>query len=433
MLLRFETQNCFSIRDVAELSLVASALKDEAGPILETSPVPGVPILSSALIYGANASGKSNIVAAIDQMRSFVLYSHSQGSPEGQTGRRSFALDASYSKVPTSFEVDVVVGGKRYVYRFSITDDLVESESLYAFPNNRRQTLFEREFQKFTFGRNLRGRNQTISDLTRKNSLFLSAAAQNGHAELLSIYRFFNEVVINTSIDVSSTAALIAWKDRDELDRRILEFLRAAGTGVVGYKRQEEEYPEKSKEFNRGLHKLLLASLGDRMERFGFGKEDEDKNVTIQLAHMAKGGDTVFFDLDRESSGTRRLLVILEPIFLALDSGGLIVIDELDASLHTKACEAVLALFSSREINTKGAQLIATTHDTNLLSSKLIRRDQVWFCEKANTGETTLFPLTDIKIRAGDNIEKGYLQGRFGAIPFSGSLAELFRNIHDVL
>ncbi|OBP73266.1 hypothetical protein BAE42_14135 [Mesorhizobium loti] len=146
---------------------------------------------------------------------------------------------------------------------------------------------------------------------------------------------------------------------------------------------------------------------------------------------MASGGKQVFFNLDKESAGTRRLLALLAPIFAALDHGGLIVIDEIDASLHTRACEAILALFSSTEFNANGAQLIATTHDTNILSSNLLRRDQIWFCEKGDTGETALFPLTDLRTRATDNIEKGYLQGRFGAIPFAGSPSQLLKTLRD--
>jgi AAA15 family ATPase/GTPase len=117
--------------------------------------------------------------------------------------------------------------------------------------------------------------------------------------------------------------------------------------------------------------------------------------------------------------------MLLGLVFQALDEGAPFVIDELDASLHTQACEAVLALFSSPETNPRGAQLIATTHDTNLLRSRMLRRDQIWFTEKDGHGATHLYPLTDIRTRKEDNIEKGYLQGRFGAIPFSGSISDL--------
>lgn len=119
-------------------------------------------------------------------------------------------------------------------------------------------------------------------------------------------------------------------------------------------------------------------------------------------------------------------MVLIGSIFKAVDAGSLIVVDELDASLHTQVCEAVVSLFSNPEINKRGAQLLATTHDTNLMCSPILRRDQIWFTEKDQIGATHLFSLSDLQTRKTDNIEKGYLQGKFGAIPFSGSIAELF-------
>ena len=129
--------------------------------------------------------------------------------------------------------------------------------------------------------------------------------------------------------------------------------------------------------------------------------------------------------MERESAGTRRLLIVLDLAFRALDEGAPLFIDELNASLHTQAAEVVLNLFCSRETNPKGAQLIATTHDTNLLASSALRRDEVWFTEKDTEGATHLYPLTDIRTRKGDNIEKGYLQGRYGAVPFDDPISAL--------
>ena len=155
---------------------------------------------------------------------------------------------------------------------------------------------------------------------------------------------------------------------------------------------------------------------------------EEKKRLKLELSHRGGGGDNVYLDIDRESAGTRRLLFMLGPIFRALDEGTLIVIDELDASLHTRACEAILELFGSQKTNPHGAQLVVTTHDTNLLHSPLVRRDQIWFVELNKKGATRVFPLTDIRTRKDDNIEKGYLQGRYGAIPNQLSAADL---IHE--
>ena len=147
----------------------------------------------------------------------------------------------------------------------------------------------------------------------------------------------------------------------------------------------------------------------------------------LRFAHRRCDGADVNFTADMESDGTRRLLYMLAPVFHALDNGTLLIVDELNAHLHTQVCEAVLALFSSPETNPKGAQLIATTHDTNLLRSPYLRRDQVWFAEKDRDGATHLFPLTDIRTRKGDNLEKGYLQGRYGAVPYAGSVRDLLK------
>jgi AAA15 family ATPase/GTPase len=132
-------------------------------------------------------------------------------------------------------------------------------------------------------------------------------------------------------------------------------------------------------------------------------------------------------NINKESSGTIQMLKILFPIFIALEIGLLVVIDEFASRLHTRAAEVILSLFNNKETNPKGAQLIVATHDTNLLNAKGLRRDQVWFTEKDEGGATHLYPLTDIETRKGDNLEKGYLQGRYGAIPFAGSLADFVK------
>jgi AAA15 family ATPase/GTPase len=147
--------------------------------------------------------------------------------------------------------------------------------------------------------------------------------------------------------------------------------------------------------------------------------------AVLQIGHQGEDGEPIYFDLPQESEGTRRLIRLLLPVFKVLDAGTAMAVDELDASLHTQACELVIALFSSRQTNPKGAQLIATTHDTNLLRSSHLRRDQVWLTEKDSRGATHLYPLTDFRTRKGDNLARGYLQGRYGAIPFSGQPSDI--------
>lgn len=422
MLLRFGVTNHLSFRDKQELSLVASSLKDVEVGLLDDPTTKGRKILPAAVIYGGNASGKSNFVDALAYMRSQIRSSHTQGEPGGGVPRAHFALDSDSARAVSKFDIDFVWSGVRYHYGFETTNEAFISEWLYAFPRGLRQMLFERKRNSFKFGRNLKGRNKVIGDLTRRNSLFLSAAIQNGHEQLTTIAAFFMSLRIDTAISVPGELASIQLA-KEDVDQRIIKFLNKIGTGVIDYRRQERELPPDWIVIKRAFQSALRAAgKGDLSVRSDFS----DKQIDIELAHRGTDGDTVYLNLERESAGTRRLLVLLGRVYRALARGGLLLIDELDASLHTQACEAVLALFSRSEINPRGAQMIATTHDTNLLQSSLLRRDQVWFAEKDTEGMTHLYPLSDIRTRRGDNIEKGYLQGRFGAIPFAGSIPDLF-------
>lgn len=424
MLLRFSAGNHLSIRESLELSLVASALDDSETGLIDCPHVPRGKALPSAVIYGANASGKSNFISALHMMCNIVLNSHRRGKPSGGVPHTPFALDPAFANAPSSFEADFIIEGVRYHYGFTASNEVFLSEWLHAFPSGRMQKLFEREEQKFTFGRSLKGRNKVIEALTRKNSLFVSAAAQNNHEELSAISNFFASIQFDNNISVPGQFAAHQLAG-GELDDRIIRFLEKIGTGIVGYKPMEKDIPEAAQKFNRALKTALKEIAGvEESEKFEL-PDGKDKISYIQLAHRSVNGENVYFNIEQESEGTKRLLMFLGPVFGALDDGTIIVIDELNASLHTQICETVLALFSSHNTNPKGAQLIATTHDTNLLSSSFLRRDQVWFTEKNEYGATRLYPLTDIRTRKGDNIEKGYLQGRYGAIPFTGPVSDL--------
>ncbi|MEM8589849.1 MAG: ATP-binding protein [Pseudomonadota bacterium] len=422
MLLRFGVRNFISIRDAEELSLVASTLSDPSDGLIESKLATQMKILPVAIVYGANASGKSNVVAAFEQLRSVVLFSHSHGTPEGGVPRRPFALDEACASETTEFSVDFEWDNSRYQFGFGTDGEVITEEWLYSTPGTRRQTLYVRSLQDFKFGRSLRGKNRVISELTRPNSLFISAAAQNGHEELSKVSRFFRSIHVEKSI--TQVPHLIPQIIGTDLDERVIEFLRNIGTGVTSYSLGEKYVSEEVLEMRTRLVDFLsdlakgdpLSELRDRVD---------EKESDLKLAHKGRGDDDVLFELEQESAGTRRLLVVLTLVFRALDHGATLFIDEFDASLHTQACEAILGLFANPKINTRGAQLIATTHDTNLLDSKWLRRDQIWFTEKDSYGATHIYPLTDIRTRKGDNLERGYLQGRYGAIPYGAAVNEL--------
>ena len=411
MLLRFGVSNHLSIRDYQELSLAASSLKEQQEELIDCAAAPSGSVLPAVVIYGANASGKSNLIDAISTMRGMVLHSQTHWEADGDVPRHPFRLDDDGPRSPSHFDIDFLIDGVRHHYGFEVSDSAFESEWLYAFPKSHRQTLFEREGDEFRFGRGLKGQNKVIASLTRPNSLFVSAAAQNSHEQLSEVFGYFRSLRADWSIAVPEEAVSSRLSEKKQ-DDRVIDFLGKIDTGVIGYRQRESELSEEMQGIQREIFSLFQKIGGSEPP------EVKDKHVTIELRHRGRGSAPFYLELDSESAGTRRLLIVLALAFRALDEGAPLFIDELNASLHTQAAEAVLQLFCSRETNPKGAQLIVTTHDTNLLKSPLLRRDEVWFTEKDSEGATRLYPLTDIRTRKGDNIEKGYLQGRYGGVPF---------------
>jgi AAA15 family ATPase/GTPase len=423
MLIRFAVENHLSIRDKQELSLVAANLQDSGADLITTK---DFRLLPAALLYGANASGKSNFISALNFLMNSVLFSHERGGPATKLPRNPFVLDKTSTKLPTKIDVDFLLNGVRFHYGFSATDEAFIEEWLYAFPSAKKQIWFYRDARQknIHFGKSLKGAVKTIETLTRPNSLFLSAAAQNAHKQLTPVYNYLSNFSIKDQIENRGAHAFAAFRE-GKIDSRIIEFLQRADTGISSYQFSDNKM-SKSGIDQQSFVKDLLGILNkcapdDRKPSPDVG-DIEFKEIS--LGHQA-AAEIQFFDIRRESAGTLRLLVLLKPIFEALDTGSLVVIDELDASLHTYLAEQIVALFNSKKTNPKGAQLIATTHDTNLLCADYLRRDQVWFVEKDRDGASTLYPLTDIRTRGADNLEKGYLQGRFGAVPFRGPIDRL--------
>jgi hypothetical protein len=429
MLLRFSVSNFGSIRDKQELSMIAShAIKDNGGGLIETSALRDEKVLPVTVIYGANASGKSSVIRALWHMQNLVRDSHRKGKPSGGVQLNPFLLDPDYAEKPSTFSLDFILSGARYTYSLTATKRDFVNESLFFWSNNRRTRLFERNNGSFKFGRALKGANKTIAKLTRNNSLFLSAATQNNHAQLQEISLFITSFL--TYIGVTTDDQLLNLivsslvnSGKSAFDDTTIKLLALADTGICA-----SRFVDLIEQPNRQAIIEKLDSLFDEMA----GNEEVDalklasypRKNKIELAHKVGGSGSIFLDISKESSGTMEILTISPFIFLALQQGKPLILDEFGSRLHTRASEIILSLFNNKETNPKGAQLIVATHDTNLLASKGFRRDQVWFTEKDESGATHLYPLTDIRTRPNDNLEKGYLQGRYGAIPFAGSLAD---------
>lgn len=412
MWLRFAVTNHGPFQTKEEISFAAATLKDETRGLIPAPGLRAVPaILPAALIYGANASGKSQFLKALRLLRHMIRHSQGRGNPEEPLIRMPFALNPDSSQRPTILEADFLVQGVHHAYGCAFYAHKVTQEWLYRFPNRRRQTLFERNGMEYRFGRQLKGNHRVIAQLTRPNSLFLSAACQNNHAQLRGIARLF--LCMNGPHCLSDPKERPA-SARPKVDERVLWVLRQLDTGVIGYRQQPGGSPSRRPQF-------IGLNGADR----AWPAAEEDPR-TIELAHAGPSAPAAYLPFAWESAGTQRLFLLLHAIFESLDAGALCLIDELDVSVHARARQLLLDLYCSRETNPRGAQLLATTHDAQLLAAKdLLRRDQIWFMEKDDEGATRLWPLSDFRIRRNFNVRQGYLAGQFGAVPFASRVEDL--------
>ena len=401
MLLRFRVANHRSLRDEQELSLVAQPRKGEGKPtgtLPETVRVAG--------IYGANASGKSNVLDALRFLIDAVLDSFGKWPATGGVPRRPFLLDPAMRSRPSLYEADIVVDDVRHTYGFEVDDQRVLAEWLYSYPTgSRKRMLFERSGDDLQFGRTLGGQNSTIAKLTRPNALFLSAAAANSHRLLTRVLCSFDRVLPKVTFGEGGLERMLAAISTRHAGPVMPtnEWLRFADLGVshVRLEIDDEATPSSSEPL-------------DSTPYFQRGR--------VKFAHVASDGGVVELPFDDESAGTRIWLALTNVIFSPLSLGGTVLVDEVDSSLHPKLSAALIQMFKDPVINPKGAQLIFTSHDVsllgNLLDDDILDRDEVWFTEKDGSGASKLFPLTDFQPRRGENFERAYLQGRYGAVPY---------------
>jgi uncharacterized protein len=411
VLIRFRVENFRSMYREQELSLVASSLSEREETLVRSDRYQ-LDLLRSAAIYGPNASGKSTLLAALAFMKTAVENSHRKWAPDGGISRFPFAMAPDAATEPSLFAVDLLLEGVRYEYGFVVDSSRVLEEWLYAYPKGRKQEWFTREAgreQEMIFSRLLQGENRAIAGLTRPNSLFLSAAAQNNHPMLDSIYRWFSSYL--WIIDDQSRPALeivcVQLCREEPMRAEIQAFLESADLGITDVEVLEEDFTSFAVRHN------LRADDPDVQQVFS-----PRAGTGVQFRHRTgRAEGDVVLPFDQESQGTRTLFKLSGLIISVLQSGGVLAVDELDRSLHPHLALKILEMFNDPATNPNNAQLIFNTHDTNLLDTRILRRDQIWFTEKGDDGATRLFPLTDFRARKYENLERGYLQGRYGAVP----------------
>jgi len=424
MIIEFKVTNYRSIKETQTLSMFKSKYYDD----LEEkncfdSGVGGLAkLLRTAVIYGPNAAGKSNLIRAIHFMQSFVLQSHKH-----QEGWRinvmPFVLSSDSRVKPSEFEVFFIQDGVRYQYGFALNSERVTEEWLLAYPEGKQQRWFQRLYDEKTqkdswyFGSKFVGRKQLWQDSTRKNALFLSTAIQLNNEQLKPVFEWFRNRLavilpphnINLNFSINKCAS-------EEGKAKIMEFMNAADLSISGINIELKKIPIPiSPEV---LPPNIPQELKERMV-----KDLHEKGVPlIRFQHLDDKNEPVFFGFEDESDGTKKLFAFAGPWLDVMEKGRVLFIDELDTSLHPLLVRYLIETFHDSKTNPHNAQLIFITHNTSLLDVELFRRDQVWFMEKNQKNATTMYPLSDFRARKKEAIEKRYLQGRYGALPFIGDL-----------
>jgi uncharacterized protein len=454
MLIDFKVTNFRSIREEQILSLVASNYEKDLPDCVIERDLPGlsgVKFLRGAAIYGANASGKSNMLQAIRFLANFVCNSATKIQPGESTQTEPFKLDQTSITQPSKFEIIFVAEETRYLFGLSLTTQRVIEEYLVAYPKGLPQRWYHRTYdeqqQTYTWARPATGfkRDKSLEEKTRENSAFLSVAPQFNHPQLTPVFNWFqtNFHFIQLSADgrfsPDFTASQLAKPDHHD---RILTLLKNADIGISDAKGVRktsllEKFAKAASLTESAFEKMknqLLVESTINQYLFNFPNinfpnkktmvNNEEttayrEEIEIQLSHKVDGIDPVCLDFEsEESAGTRRFFSLIGPWMDILESGKTVFIDEIETSLHPLLIRELLKLLFSAENNPKGAQVVFTTHNPILLDTTLMRRDQIWFTEKSSTGATHLYPLTDYQPRKDEALAKGYLSGRYGGIPF---------------
>lgn len=405
MLLQFSIKNFRTFKDKATLSLIASNYdKDtrEHENIVINEKF-GLRLLKSAVIYGANASGKSKLLDAFAFMRYFIINS-SKESQKGEVIKiEPFRLDQSSKIEPTEFEVIFIHNKVLFRYGFEVTKERIISEWLFYKPKTKEVELFYREGNEYKIHNRNFSKGDTLvkGGLVRDNALLISVAAQFNEKSAIEVLDWFEKNRVISGLYDAEYRDNTVNKLSDKSNKsRVLKFLKAADIGIEDL----EILTINSGQFKESPFSTVLIIKNTY----------EDKN---------KIGTTPFFLSLDESEGTRKYFYILGPVIDALADGGILVVDELDSKLHPNLVCKIVSLFNSKEFNKKNAQLIFNTHDTNLLSSGLFRRDQIWFTNKNRYGEAKLYSLADFKsdeVRKTEPFEENYIRGKYGAVPFLG-------------
>lgn len=409
MLIEFNFENFRSVKNSVDFSMIANnrirANKENLIKLKKNN------LLKTAAIYGANASGKTNILKAIAYARNFIINSSKESQISKPTGIVPFLLNSESEKAPSTFEFVILLDDKKFRYGFSLNEQEIVYEWLFMATKEKEERLFIRDKQNIQISKEFK-EGKGLKEKTRDNALFLSVVANFNGEISKKLVKWFND--INIFIPGENDASHLYAKmflSIDAFKSKFMKLLRNIDLFIEEINLAPVDVNTISPEFKR-----YLLDVGTKLE---------DIPPDIKTIHLKYDGNKKVigeakFDLEeQESAGTNRLFSVLGSMLYSLDMGKVILIDELEIKLHPLIVEFLIRLFNSSKYNKNKAQLIFTTHDVNILTRDLLRKDQIWFCEKNKFGETSLFSLNEYKkVRNCDaTFYKDYLNGKYKGIP----------------
>ncbi len=433
MLVEFSVGNYRSFHAPVTLSMQAAKLRASDKRLDEHNVFQAdrLSLLRSAAIYGANASGKSNLIQAMAFMRRFVLQSSRESQAGEPTGVERFRLSTATRGEPSCFQIIFRLNDRRYRYGFEIDEEQVRAEWLYH-TGQRETRLFIREGAQYDISSVFK-LGHGLTERTRNNALFLSVAAQFNVQLAMALLKWFRQGfnIISGLDDTAYAGFTLRRFDTDESFRqRVLAFVREADLGIADIHVErlslaEAPIPEEVQ--------YLLARVVREQGRSGEELLVSRPKTTHQVFNSEQGvAGWETFDMEKqESQGTQKIFSLSGPLLDTLEGGKLLVIDEMEARLHPFITRAVIQLFNSPHTNPRNAQLVFATHDTSLLSHRFFRRDQIWFTEKNQYGATDMYSLAELQVRNDASFDKDYIAGKYGAIPFIDGLHSLFEEHPD--
>lgn len=432
MLVQVSIRNYKVFKEEVKLTLFASNYDKttrESDNVFEV-PKFGLRLLKSAVIYGANASGKTKLIDAVHFMKDFILNSSKESQQGEKIDAEPFRLNVGSTSAPSMFEIVFILEDELYRYGFEVTHKEVVSEWLYHRPNTKEVEIFFREKQNFSIhAKSFKKGNLLVKEsMVRKNALMLSVAAQFNDKLAQKVLSWFEKFHQLSGLHEGAYMGYSMSRIQDSKNK-IVSLLREADIGIedISIKKMDssnlpEEMPDKIKEFiQKKIEEDKSVEFMEGVKTFHTVYDEQNEEIGLEE-----------FNLDEEeSSGTMKFFALIGPILSALEEGEVLFMDEIDSKLHPNLVLKLVALFNSVLTNPKNAQLIFNTHNSNLLSANIFRRDQVWFVEKDRFGVASFYSLASFKTDEGgrktDNFEEKYLEGRYGGVPVLGDFSKIFQ------